>query len=107
MLVDSLMITLMSYVGDVVVSCFISIISVSVSVSVSASLFPFKQEENILFHDATISYIVIAEPSIAVCHYMEEIGMFSDDDKVFLKLLHGQAIKKGKYMSCANNEYSA
>ena len=39
---------------------------------------------------------------------MEEIGMFSDDDKVFLKLLHGQAIKKpGKYMSCANNEYSA
>ena len=72
------------------------------------SLSPFQQEENILFHDATISYIVVAEPSIAVCHYMEEIGMFSDDDKVFLKLLHGQAIKKpGKYMSCANNEYSA
>lgn len=107
MLVDSLMITLMSYVGGVVQkACIISIISVSVSVS--ASLFPFKQEENILFHDATISYIVVAEPSIAVCHYMEEIGMFSDDDKVFLKLLHGQAIKKpGKYMSCANNEYSA
>ena len=32
-------------------------------------------------------------------------GSFSDDDKVFLKLLHGQAIEKpGKYMFCVNNE---
>ena len=54
-------------------------------------LYDIYQEENIIFRDAKISYIVTL-PSKQVFDEMVYKGSFSDDKKLLLRMLQGTAI---------------
>ena len=55
-------------------------------------LYDIYQEENIIFHDAQISYLV-TPPSKQVFDEMVDKGSFSDYNKLLLRMLQGRAIK--------------
>ena len=54
-------------------------------------LYDMYQEENIIFCDAKISYIV-TPPSKEVYDEMVDMVSFSDDNKLLLRMLQGTAI---------------
>ena len=53
-------------------------------------LYDIYQEENIIFRDAQISYLV-TPPSAQAFAEMVDKGSFSDDDKLLLRMLQGTA----------------
>ena len=54
-------------------------------------LYDIYQEENIIFRDAQISYIV-TPPSVQAFAQMVNKGSFSDEKKLLLRMLQGTAI---------------